>query len=59
MGHVKEPAGVDFVINSRTLTKEEEAAISAYIEKYKAESKAIGVKRKLKTKSKRKKTSVK
>ena len=36
MGHIKEPAGVDFVINSRPLTKEEETAISEYIREYKA-----------------------
>jgi hypothetical protein len=36
MGHIKEPDGVDFVINSRPLTKEEESAISNYIRAYKA-----------------------
>jgi hypothetical protein len=36
MGHIKEPAGVDLVINSRQLTKEEEIAISEYIIAYKA-----------------------
>jgi hypothetical protein len=35
MGHIKEPDGVDFVINSRPLTKEEETAISEYILDYK------------------------
>jgi hypothetical protein len=35
MGHIKEPDGVDFVINSRTLTKEEEIAISEFIRNYK------------------------
>ena len=35
MGHIKEPAGVDLVINSRPLTKEEETAISEYIRVYK------------------------
>lgn len=35
MGHVKEPAGVDLVINSRPLTKDEEIAISKYIQAYK------------------------
>ena len=38
MGHIKEPAGVDFVINSRPLTKEEETAISEYIRNYKEKS---------------------
>ena len=32
----KEPDGVDFVINSRPLTKDEEVAISEYIRTYKA-----------------------
>ena len=36
MGHIKEPDGVDFVINSRELTKEEEISISNYIRAYKA-----------------------
>ena len=36
MGHIKEPEGVDLVINSRPLTKEEEIAISNYIRAYKA-----------------------
>ena len=36
MGHIKEPDGVDFLINSRPLTKEEEIAISNYIRAYKA-----------------------
>jgi hypothetical protein len=36
MGHIKEPDGVDFVVNSRPLTKEEEIAISEYIRAYKA-----------------------
>ena len=36
MGHIKEPDGVDFVINSRPLTIEEELAISNYIRAYKA-----------------------
>ena len=36
MGHIKEPDGVDLVINSRPLTKEEEIAISNYIRSYKA-----------------------
>ena len=36
MGHIKEPDGVDFEINSRELTKEEESAISEFIKSYKA-----------------------
>ena len=38
MGHIKEPAGVDFIIKSRELTKAEEIAISEYIKAYKAKS---------------------
>ena len=38
MGHIKEPDGVDFVINSRPLTKDEEIAISNYIRAYKAKN---------------------
>ena len=34
MGHIKEPDGVDSVIKSRTLTKDEEIAISEYIRAY-------------------------
>ena len=40
MGHIKEPDGVDFVIQSRPLTKEEELAISNYIRAYKAKHSA-------------------
>jgi hypothetical protein len=36
MGYIKEPDGVDFEINSRPLTKEEEIAISEFILNYKA-----------------------
>ena len=35
MGHIKEPDGVDFVINSRPLTRDEEIAITEYIRAYK------------------------
>ena len=35
MGHIKEPEGIDFVINGRPLTKDEEIAISNYIKSYK------------------------
>jgi hypothetical protein len=31
MGHIKEPEGVDFVINSRPLTKKEQMALSTFI----------------------------
>jgi hypothetical protein len=36
MGHIKEPEGVDLIINSRQLTKEEEIAISNYIRAYRS-----------------------
>jgi len=36
MGHIKKLAGVDFVINSRPLTKDEEIAMSEYIRAYKS-----------------------
>lgn len=36
MGLIKEPIGIDFVINSRPLTKDEEMAISEFIRAYKA-----------------------
>ena len=47
MGHIKEPNGIDFIINSRPLTTEEEVAISNYIRAYKAKhaSKATKTKR--------------
>jgi hypothetical protein len=35
MGHIKEPEGVDLIIKSRPLTKEEEITISNYIRAYK------------------------
>ena len=35
MGHIKEPEGVDLIIKSRPLTKEEEIIISNYIRAYK------------------------
>lgn len=35
MRHIKEPKGVDFIIQSRPLTKEEELGISEHIKNYK------------------------
>jgi hypothetical protein len=40
MGHIKEPEGVDLIIKSRTLTKEEEISISNYILAYKTKHSA-------------------
>ncbi len=41
MGHIKEPKGVDFIIQSKPLTDEERAAISEFIRNYKAKQKGI------------------
>jgi hypothetical protein len=56
MGHIKEPDGVDFVINSRPLTKDEEIAITEYIRAYKARHsrKQLSTKQKAQTTSKKK-----
>jgi hypothetical protein len=39
MGHIKEPAGVDFIIQSKPLTDEERGGISEFIRNYKAKQK--------------------
>jgi hypothetical protein len=39
MGFIKEPEGVDFVIQSKPLTKKQEIELSEYIEKRKLEIK--------------------
>jgi hypothetical protein len=39
MGHIKEPEGVDFVIQSRSLTKEQEKELSEFIAKRKLQIK--------------------
>ncbi len=36
MAHIKELDGIDFIIKSKPLTKDEEIAISAFIKAYKA-----------------------
>lgn len=36
MGHIKEPKGVDFIIESKPLTEEERKKISKFIRKDKA-----------------------
>ncbi|MDZ4759141.1 MAG: hypothetical protein SGJ10_13525 [Bacteroidota bacterium] len=38
MGHIKEPEGFDLAINSRSLSVEEEEAVSKYIREYKAKN---------------------
>jgi hypothetical protein len=57
MGHIKEPEGVDFIIQSKPLTDEERVAISEYIRNYKAKQKGSRRSRKATTGTKRKKTS--
>ena len=52
MGHIKEPIGNDFVINSRPLTKKEEVAISEYIRAYKAKNSNVNSQTKLTRKRK-------
>jgi hypothetical protein len=51
MVHIKEPEGVDFIVESRPLTKAEEIAISEYIRNYKAKNVNKLVPAKLKVKS--------
>lgn len=53
MGLIKEPKGVDFIINSEPLTKEQEAKLSEFIEKRKQEIAEMKKERPTKAKSKR------
>ena len=48
MGHIKEPDGVDFIINGKPLTDKEKKAISEFI---KADKEKIARQRLSKTKS--------
>jgi hypothetical protein len=57
MGHIKEPKGVDFIIESKPLTEEERVAISEYIRSYKVEQKAKPGGRSKTNPTKKKKTS--
>ena len=41
MGHIKEPKGIDFIIQSRPLTKQEELGISEHIKNYKLKNKTL------------------
>ncbi len=53
MGHIAEPKGVDFIIQSPPLTDKERNELSEFIEKRKAETKKKPLlKRKPKTKEK-------
>jgi hypothetical protein len=56
MAHIKEPQGVDFIIESKPLTDDDRAAISEYIRNYKAKQK-VKRSRRTATKAKSKKTS--
>ncbi len=58
MAHIKEPKGVDFIIQSKPLTDEERAAISEYIRNYKAKQSAKHNPRRTSAEAKRKKASV-
>lgn len=49
MGHIKEPKGVDFIIQSRPLTEKDRKDISKHIADYKAK---LNKKRTVKQKSK-------
>ena len=40
MGHIKEPKGIDFIIESKPLTETERIAISEFIRKDKAKKQA-------------------
>lgn len=44
MGLIKEPLDIDFVVESKPLTKEEERAISDFIKADKAKRKLLGKK---------------
>ena len=57
MGHIKEPKGVDFIIQSKPLTDEERAAISEYIHNYKTKQKIKRSPRMTTPETKRKKAS--
>ncbi|NTS40300.1 hypothetical protein HRG84_05225 [Flavisolibacter sp. BT320] len=57
MGHIKEPKGVDFIIESKPLTDYDRAAISEYIRDYKAKEKVKKISNKSTKVTKRKKAS--
>jgi hypothetical protein len=50
MGYIKEPKGIDFVIQSRPLTTQEELEISEYIKNYKIQNKSRVIKKQIATK---------
>lgn len=59
MGLIKEPLGVDFVVDSRPLTEEEKKAISSFIKADKAKRQLKKEKVLLKRRKKQKKQSEK
>lgn len=54
MGHIKEPKGVDFVINSEPLTTTDRKMISDFILKYKQKTFKVKLVSKKKTQSRNK-----
>ncbi len=58
MGHIKEPQGVDFIIQSKPLTDEERTAINEFISNYKTKEKLKNKTRNKKASASRKKSSV-
>jgi hypothetical protein len=57
MGLIKEPKGVDFIIKSEPLTKEEEKELSKFIAKRKKEISEMKHERRTKAKNKRAKNA--
>lgn len=57
MGHIKEPKGVDFIIESKPLTNEERAAISEFIRQYKSKPLDTSLAKKTRVSIARKKAS--
>ena len=51
MGYIKEPEGVDFIIQSKPLTDKERKEISKFIQEYKAKNTDKKSVRKLRTSS--------
>lgn len=58
MGYIKEPEGVDFMIQSKPLTDKERKEISKFIQDYKAEHSKKSPVTKAKTSSLKHKSSV-
>ena len=56
MGYIKEPEGVDFIIQSKPLTDKERKEISKFIQEYKAKNADKKSVRKLRTSSSKPKT---